>query len=265
VLVSEFTVFTDFLTNHILDVLHVPELLISCESISEGVPVEEVGNELQPTSEVLVENFVSQVLKVLDGAAPVLDCFLEDSVSVKKLLVSLLQLHDLLVQRELAQSVVFAPTGLIGAEVHGGLPLDVLSDESGHLAFLDHAVSVDIELLEEDVELVNRHCLLAFHGQELVQEVEGFQLVQLTAAIFVVPSPNLIDGLVSVIIGCVRVSQVLLYLYDLLLLLLDLALEVSYLCVFVSQLRLERDKLMNIFLADMRFLCQKGKPLALTD
>ena len=114
-LVSEFTVFTDFLTNHILDVLHVPELLISCESISEGVPVEEVGNELQPTSEVLVENFVSQVLKVLDGAAPVLDCFLEDSVSVKKLLVSLLQLHDLLVQRELAQSVVFAPTGLIGA------------------------------------------------------------------------------------------------------------------------------------------------------
>lgn len=56
--ISKLTVLTDFLANHILDISHVPKFLISRESISESVPVEEVRNEPQPASQVLVEDLV---------------------------------------------------------------------------------------------------------------------------------------------------------------------------------------------------------------
>lgn len=156
-LVSELTIFADFLANHILDVSHVPELLVSGKSVSESVPVEEVGDELQPAPKVLVENLVGQVLEVFHGATAFFDRLLEDTVSVEELLVSLFQLHHLFVQRKLIESVTLATTGLIRTKIDSSLPLDVLSHESGHLAFLDHAISVDVELFEEDIELINGH------------------------------------------------------------------------------------------------------------
>ena len=62
VLLSEFTIFADFLANHFLNVFHVPEIGATGKLISESVPVEEVGNELQSTSEILIEDFVCEVL-----------------------------------------------------------------------------------------------------------------------------------------------------------------------------------------------------------
>jgi hypothetical protein len=60
-LVSKFTVFADFLANHILDIFHVPEIDIASKLISECVPIEEIGNELQSSSKIFIEYFVSEM------------------------------------------------------------------------------------------------------------------------------------------------------------------------------------------------------------
>ena len=62
VLVSEFSIFADFLTNHFLDVFHVPEIGASGELISKSVPVEEVWYEFQSSSEIFIEDLIGEML-----------------------------------------------------------------------------------------------------------------------------------------------------------------------------------------------------------
>jgi hypothetical protein len=89
VLVCELTVLADFLADQFLNVFHVPELLVTGQSIAERVPVKEMSDESQPSSQVFVENFIGQVLEIFNSASSLLDGFLKDSVSVNKLLISL--------------------------------------------------------------------------------------------------------------------------------------------------------------------------------
>jgi hypothetical protein len=61
VLISKFSIFADFLTNHFLNIFHVPEISVTGKLISKSVPIEEIGNKLQSSSEIFIEHFVCKM------------------------------------------------------------------------------------------------------------------------------------------------------------------------------------------------------------
>jgi len=60
-LFCKFTIFADFLTNHFLNVFHVPEISATGKLISKSVPVEKVGNKLQSSSEIFIKDFICEM------------------------------------------------------------------------------------------------------------------------------------------------------------------------------------------------------------
>jgi len=60
-LLCKFTIFADFLTNHFLNVFHVPEIGATGKLISESMPVEEIGNKLQSSSEIFIKDFICEM------------------------------------------------------------------------------------------------------------------------------------------------------------------------------------------------------------
>jgi hypothetical protein len=61
-----------------------------------------------------------------------------------------------------------------------------LSEESSHLLFGDHSITVDIILVEESVERSNSWCWIIVLSQEVYQEVSCLNLVQVAIIIDIV-------------------------------------------------------------------------------
>jgi len=114
--------------------------------------------------------------------------------------------------------------------------LDEPSDEVGHLSLLNLTISILIELFEEDIELVNCDCWLALQLHELIQEVESLQLVESSTVVGIVPSPDGVDESIGLIIGLVAHSHFSLDLLYGLILVFQLALQVTDLSILLSQL-----------------------------
>lgn len=74
---------------------------------------------------------------------------------------------------------------------------DELFEESSHLLFGDHSITVDIILVEESVERSNGWCWLIVLSQEVYQEVSCLNLVEVAIIIDIVFEPNLIDLLLN--------------------------------------------------------------------
>lgn len=65
-----------------------------------------------------------------------------------------------------------------------------LSEESSHLLFGDHSITVDIILVEESVERSNSWCWIIVLSQEVYQEVSCLNLVQVAIIIDIVFEPS---------------------------------------------------------------------------
>jgi hypothetical protein len=75
-----------------------------------------------------------------------------------KLFVFLSELQYLFIKRHITHSLTRSSLGFSSLwHVETTLSLNVLSHKSSHLRFLNHAISVDIEFLEENIELFNSH------------------------------------------------------------------------------------------------------------
>lgn len=99
--ISKFTIFADFLPDHFLDIFHVPELSITGKLISESVPIKEIGDKLQSSSEIFIEDFVSEMLQIFSGTWTFLNSFIQNADSVSKLFIFLLKIQDLFVERNI--------------------------------------------------------------------------------------------------------------------------------------------------------------------
>ena len=121
------------------------------------------------------------------------------------------------------------------------LSLDKSSDKLRHLTFLDLTVTILIELFEKDIELVNRDGRLALELHELIQEVEGLQLVESSTIISVISVPDRVNESICLIVGLIGKSHFPLELLYVLVLVLELGLEVADLGILLPELRLELD------------------------
>ena len=131
-------------------------------------------------------------------------------------------------------------------ELDSALALDEPPNELRHFSFLDLAIAIFIELLEKDIELVYGNSGLALELHELVQKVESLQLVESSAVVSIVPSPDGVNERVSLIIRLVGKSHLPPQLLDGLILILELGLKIADLSVLLSQLALELDHIGRI-------------------
>lgn len=76
-----------------------------------------------------------------------------------------------------------------------------LFEESSHLLFGDHSITVDIVLVEESVERSKGWCWIIVLSQEVCQEVSCLNLVEVAIIIDIVFEPNLIDLLLNPLVS----------------------------------------------------------------
>jgi hypothetical protein len=88
-LISKFSIFAYFLANHILDIFHVPKVCVSSKLISESVPIEEISNELQSTSKIFIEYFISEMFQIFSGAWTFFNGLVQNTDSILELFIFL--------------------------------------------------------------------------------------------------------------------------------------------------------------------------------